>query len=87
MHPEEGKQGVNISRKKYDLICDAILAKLEQIPEISFKELVSSLEEQMMDEFEGSIPWYVTTVKLDLEAREMIERVPDSSPERLRIPD
>ena len=34
---------------------------------------------------EGSISWYVTTVKLDLEARGLIERVPRSRPQRLRM--
>lgn len=87
LHPEEGKQGVNISREKYELICNAILSKLQERPEITFQELVSSLEAELSDEFEGSIPWYVTTVKLDLEAREMIQRVPDATPQRLRLAD
>jgi hypothetical protein len=34
---------------------------------------------------EGSISWYVTTVKLDLEARGLIARVPGSHPQRLRM--
>ena len=32
----------------------------------------------------GSVSSYLTTVKLDLEARGIIERVPDSVPQRLR---
>jgi len=32
----------------------------------------------------GSIGWYTTTVKLDLEARGEIERVPGANPQRLR---
>lgn len=87
LHPEEGKQGVNISREKYELICNAILSKLEALSEITFGELVASLEEELGDTFEGSIPWYVTAVKLDLEAREMIQRVPDATPQRLQLVD
>ncbi len=32
----------------------------------------------------GSIGWYTTTVKLDLEARGLIERIEGSKPQRLR---
>lgn len=32
----------------------------------------------------GSVSWYTTTVKLDLEARGELERVPGSRPQRLR---
>jgi hypothetical protein len=31
----------------------------------------------------ASVPWYVATVKLDLEARGLLRRVPGSSPQRL----
>jgi hypothetical protein len=31
----------------------------------------------------ASVLWYVTTVKLDLEARGLVRRVPGSSPQRL----
>jgi len=34
----------------------------------------------------GSTGWYTTTVKLDLEAKGEIERVPGSTPQRLRRP-
>ena len=29
--------------------------------------------------------WYLTTVKLDLEARNIIERIPNKSPQQLRL--
>ncbi len=36
-------------------------------------------------DFEGSVGWYATTVKLDLEARGLIERMPGESPQVLRL--
>ncbi|MBW3603547.1 MAG: hypothetical protein KY460_01340 [Actinobacteria bacterium] len=34
---------------------------------------------------EASVGWYTTAVKLDLEAREVISRVPGSSPQLLEL--
>ncbi len=84
LHPEEGKQGVNIARKKYDMVRAAILNALDR-SELTFSELTRHVENQLGKTFDGSIPWYVTTVKLDLEARGEIERVPRSRPQRLRL--
>jgi len=45
------------------------------------------LEEQMIKNFDGSVMWYYTTVKLDMEARGEIRRVPDSRTQVLEIND
>jgi len=82
-HPQ-GKEGVNIDKRKYDNVKNAILSIIEQHGEIKFSELTDAVGEKLTD-FDGSIGWYTTTVKLDLEARDFIERVPKSSPQRLRL--
>lgn len=82
-HPEPGKSGVNISKGKYDQIREAILDSLRTNGEITFKGLTDDGTTRLSGKFDRSIPWYVTTVKLDLEARQIIQRVPDSSPQRL----
>ncbi len=82
-HPK-GKQGVNISRAKYDAVREAILEALAEREPQQFRELQAAVEERLAGNFEGSIGWYYTTVKLDLEAREEIERIPGSSPQELR---
>ncbi len=84
LHPE-GKQGVNISRSKYDMIRNAILDAIHSQGIVTYQGMVSLIEYQLRNRFEGSIPWYVTTVKLDMEARGEIERVPDSEPQQLRL--
>lgn len=83
-HPE-GKQGVNISRQKYDHIKDAILRVLHERGEIAFKDLPEAVADQLAGVFEGRMMWYVVTVKLDLEARGLIERVPKKTPQRVRL--
>ena len=85
LHPEEDKQGVNISRSKYDMIRQAILNAIRSQGTISFKGLVSLVEYNLRNRFEGSIPWYVTTVKLDMEARGEIERIPGSGEQKIRL--
>jgi hypothetical protein len=80
----QGKQGVHLSKAKYDLVRKTILQIVRDYGEISFTELLMMCEHMLMGKLEGSISWYATTVKLDLEARGEIERVPGSSPQRLR---
>jgi len=84
LHPQ-GKSGVNIDRDKYDAMCKAILDFVQNHGEITFKELTEDVRCKLEGKFDGSINWYVTTVKLDLEARGTIERIPESKPQRLRM--
>ncbi len=85
LHPDPGKQGTNIDREKYDLIKDAIMKVVGDSGEIQFKNLSTAVEEALAAPFDGSIPWYVTTIKLDLEARGIIERIPGARPQRIRL--
>jgi hypothetical protein len=83
LHPQ-GTMGVNIQRDKYDQISEAIINLLAQ-REMSFTDLMQGVEQKLSPDFDGSIPWYVTTVRLDLEARNTIERIPRTNPELLRL--
>ena len=84
LHPEK-KQGVKISREKYETIRNAILCALQTEKEMSFMNLSRAVEKQVGNSFSGSVMWYVTTVKLDLEARGAIRRVPNSRPQLLQL--
>ena len=84
LHPE-GKQGVRISRDKYDAIRSAILQVLRDAGEMTFVQLNNAVQERLAGQFDGSISWYVTTVKLDLEARHQLERIQGMGPQRLRL--
>jgi hypothetical protein len=84
LHPE-GKQGTNISKAKYNLIRQTILDIVGANESITFTELTTAVEEKLAGNFDGSIPWYTITVKLDLEARGEIERIPGSNPQQLRL--
>ena len=84
LHPE-GKQGVNIEKKKYHQMKTAILECLKASEPLTFKALGRHVKKMLQSKFEGSISWYYTTVKLDLEARGTIERIPRSSPQLIRL--
>jgi hypothetical protein len=84
LHPEK-KQGVNISKEKYEIIRNAILCVLEKEKEITFMKLSRAVEKEVNGNFEGSVMWYVTTVKLDLEARGVVKRVPKSRPQLVKL--
>lgn len=72
-HPDNSKAGVNISRKKYDTVRRAILSALRTRGPMTFTDLRNEVARTLAGNFEGSISWYSTTVKLDLEARKEIE--------------
>jgi Family of unknown function (DUF6958) len=81
-HPLD-KTGRNISRQKYDTIKAAILSALNN-RELTHTELFNKLNKSLRGRFSGNISWYGETVKLDLEARKMIEMT-DSKPQKYRL--
>ena len=85
LHPA-GKAGVNIDKPKYETVRQAIFQSLQEHGTLTFGDLTAEVQKRLEGDFAGSVSWYVTTVKLDLEARGEIARVPKSSPQRLIIP-
>ena len=83
LHPM-GKSGVNISKDKYDTIASFILEEIGSNKELTFKQLTENANKKLKS-FDGKITWYITTVKLDLEARGSIERISGKSPQTLKI--
>lgn len=85
LHPQ-GKQGVNISKARYDQVREVVLRVIEAEQPISFTDMAELSKGILLAEkFDGKPLWYITTVKLDLEARKLIERIPKTSPHELRL--
>ena len=78
-----GKSGKNIGRQKYEAVKEAILSALKN-RELTHTELFDQLNKSLKSKFPGNIGWYGETVKLDLEARKIIERTP-SKPQKYRL--
>jgi hypothetical protein len=83
LHPQAGKKNKRISLKKYEII-KAQLIKILSQKELTHTELMEELYLQVKDTFEGGVQWYGETVKLDLEARNRIERT-STKPEKYRL--
>ena len=84
LHPG-GKNGVNVDKQKYLVVREAILEALRAAGEMTFRALTEDVRRELEGTFDGSISRYVTTVKLDLEARGEIERVLGRKPQHLRL--
>jgi hypothetical protein len=78
-----GKSGKNIDKQKYEMLKKAILSALKT-KELTHTELSNRLNKSLKGKFSGNISWYGETVKLDLEARKMIERT-SSKPQKYRL--
>ena len=83
LHPFPGKINKCIALKKYNLIRDHILSILNE-GELTHTELMERLYNNVKDVFEGGVQWYGEVVKLDLEARKLIERT-GAKPEKYRL--
>ena len=87
-HPDPAKAAPRIPQEKYELVRTAILQVVGQsVDGVAFNELadkvVALLPKEARDNL-GSVGWYTTAVKLDLEAQGLIARVPGVRPQRLR---
>ena len=78
-----GKSGKNISKQNYETLKDAILSALRK-KELTHTELMNQLNKSLKGNFDGNISWYAETVKLDLEARKIVERT-SSKPQKYRL--
>lgn len=78
-----GKSGRNISKAKYDAMRTALVAALRS-RELTHAELMRAVAVRLKGRFEANVSWYAETVKLDLEARKVVERTA-SKPQRYRL--
>jgi len=78
--PDPTQHPVQLDRIKYDLMRAVILGNLQENGPMTIKELGALIEEQMQGLFDGSVRWYFTKVKNDLEARGEIRRVLNLKP-------
>ena len=86
--PNPGKPGVTrIPAWKFDTVRAAIIDTLSA-GDVAFSELPARVAARLSDAERsklGSVGWHTTSVKLEMEVRGEIERVPGISPQMLRL--
>lgn len=76
-----GKKAIRIDISKYEILKLTILKVLKN-NSLTHKELFQKVEEEFNKNnivFDGSIEWYMESVKLDLEAKKLIKRKKEKS--------
>jgi hypothetical protein len=81
-HPQ-GKNNKPVAKGDYETFKAAILSALRR-KELTHTELLNELTATLKGKFTGNVGWHLMVVKLDLEARKLIERT-SSSPQRYRL--
>jgi len=81
-HPQ-GKRNQPVDKRDYETFKAAILSALRR-HELTHTELLNELSKTLEGKFSGNVGWHVMVVKLDLEARNVIERT-SSSPQKYRL--
>ena len=85
--PTPGKKPTRINAAKFALLRRAILAVIPRRREgVRFRDLPRLAASRLSSEQRrglGSVNWYVTTVKLELEVPGAIRRLPGVTPQRL----
>ncbi|MBN8208134.1 hypothetical protein JI666_05190 [Bacillus sp. NTK071] len=84
LHPNE-KEMPSINKEKYNLVKKTILDIIKENNIITFKNLSKESSHRLNGILDGSPSWYVTSVKLDLEARGIIERLAKTSPQKIQL--
>jgi uncharacterized protein YdhG (YjbR/CyaY superfamily) len=82
---QNGKKGVNILKSRYDMMKNSIILILSSSESLSMGDLGQQIHNELDDMFDGKVGWYYMAVKLDLEARGIIERIPNKSPQTLKL--
>jgi Family of unknown function (DUF6958) len=78
-----GKSNKPVDRHDYETFKAAILSALRR-KELSHTELLDELTKTVKGKFSGNVGWHLMVVKLDLEARKLIERT-SSRPQKYRL--
>lgn len=86
LHPDPTKSGTRLNAARYRLVRDALLEVIPaEPPGVAFSELADLVRPLLAGTAFGdaSVGWHVTTVKLDLEARGRVERLPGKGRQRV----
>lgn len=88
LNGDPARAGAIVDRERFDCVQDVILRVLpwdaQGMTWAELSEMIAPLLPDRLFRHMGTVRWYAKAVQLDLEARGVIERVPESKPPRLR---
>lgn len=88
LHPDPTKQGMRVTKAHFDAYHAALLQVIPATEEgVFYSDLAKLVEPLLSAETLANTKsmWWITTVKLDMEARNLIERVPGRGKQRVRL--
>ncbi len=86
-HPK-GKKAVRISTAKYETLKEALTGYLRTNSQGTYSEIALAIHQNFKTNnvaFDGAVNWYLEWVKLDLEANNVIRRIPRTSPQQYEL--
>lgn len=86
-HPA-GKKAIRMDTAKYDVLKNTLMKQLKAKGELTHEEMYRAIAADFKKNniaFEGSVEWHMEWVKLDLEAKKEIKRIPGTSPTKFTI--
>jgi len=86
-NPNTGRDDMRIAVRMYEPVRDAILAAIDEAGELPKSQLIGEVEKRTPADLwkEHSVGWFTTTVKLHLEASELLSKT--GSPQILSLTD
>lgn len=85
-HPA-GRHAVRMDKSKYEILAKAVLQCLKNKSLTHaelFKAVIANFKKHGI-KFEGSVEWYMESVKLDLEANKLVERTKDKGQLKFKL--
>jgi len=88
LHPDPTKQGARVTKATYEAYKQALLKAMPQTEDglelaLLYEAARPYVSEDILEN--TSLGWWIMTVKLDLEARGVIERIPGKGRQRVRL--
>ncbi|MGB1253707.1 MAG: DUF6958 family protein [Candidatus Promineifilaceae bacterium] len=87
LHPNPSKKGTRVTKRYYEAYRAALLEVIPSSEEgVFFSDLPKAVDPHIAADIaeNTSTGWWTTTVKLDLEARGLIERIAGKGKQRVR---
>ena len=86
-HPQK-KKAPSIDKEKYDAIRSSLVGCLKRNGKSTHAEIMHEVGNDFKTQnvkFQGSLQWYVEWVKLNLEAKHIVKRIPRTSPQQYAL--